>query len=91
MKEKITLIIISQTKKNINNVNEISELRLNFLGGRPINEEIYLILEEADIESGGEVAEFLNGSGKASLTCCPLCGVDDFIHVQGCKLDRFNK
>lgn len=29
--------------------------------------------------------------GKASLTCCPLCGVDDFIHVQGCKLDRFNK
>lgn len=65
-------------------------LRLKNLGDNPINEEIYLILEEADIESLGEVAKFLNESGRASMTVCPRCFVDDFVHVEGCLLNRFN-
>lgn len=28
----------------------------------------------------------LNRSGAPSLTVCPECHVDDFIHVEGCKL-----
>ena len=68
----------------------MDRLRLKKLGDNPINEEIYLILEEADIESLGEVAKFLNESGKPSMTVCPVCKVDDFIHVEGCSLNRFN-
>ncbi len=67
-------------------------LRLNFdwPDERPINEEIFLILEELDIESMYEVSNYLNSNGLSKLTICPKCHIDDFTHVKGCELDRFN-
>jgi hypothetical protein len=67
-----------------------NNLRLGQLGDNPINEEIYLVLEEMDIETNYDVSKFLNSQGYANLTCCPYYHVDDFTHVEGCKLNRFN-
>lgn len=71
---------------------ELSEdLRLgNIHYDTPITREVYLILEELDIERGGEVTQYLN-SITPRLTICPNCGVDDFTHMQDCEMDRFNQ
>lgn len=65
------------------------ELRLKekshfFTKDNPINEEIYLVLEEMDIETMGDVRDYLN-SINPNLTVCPKCHVDDFTHVESCE------
>lgn len=56
----------------------------------PVDKEIYFVLEEMDMDSGGEVVKYLN-TICPNLTVCPECRVDDFVHIQGCSMDRFNK
>jgi len=46
----------------------------------------YMILQKADIASGGRVGGVLSRNGHASWTVCPRCRVDDFVHVEGCPL-----
>lgn len=65
------------------------ELRLKekshfFTKDNPINEEIYLVLEEMDIETMGDVRDYLN-TINPNLTVCPKCHVDDFTHVESCE------
>lgn len=48
----------------------------------------YAILQSADIESGGEIADLLNRNGCPNWTVCPLCHCDDFIHSSDCPLDE---
>lgn len=65
------------------------ELRLKekshfFTKDNPISEEIYLVLEEMDIETMGDVRDYLN-SINPNLTVCPKCHVDDFTHVESCE------
>lgn len=55
-----------------------------FTENNSIPEEIYLVLEEMDIESDGEVCSYLN-SISPNLTVCPKCHVDDFTHVDSCE------
>lgn len=50
----------------------------------PISEEIYMVLEEMDIDTAGSVAQYLN-TISPSLTVCPKCHVDDFVHVESCE------
>lgn len=52
-----------------------------------IEEKIYKVLEELDIDEHFEVSKFLNSKGYANLTVCPKCRIDDFIHVEGCPLN----
>jgi hypothetical protein len=33
-----------------------------------------------------ELTTALNEMGHANWTVCPLCHVDDFVHVEGCRL-----
>lgn len=68
---------------------KLSHLRLKeqshfFTKDNPIEDEIYLVLEEMDIESGGGVAQYLN-TISPNLTVCPRCRVDDFTHVENCE------
>jgi hypothetical protein len=72
-------------------INEQKEmgLRVIFDGDNPINEEIYLLLEELDINRAGDVSKFLNNNGYGNLSVCPECHVDDFVHVETCSLNRF--
>lgn len=65
------------------------ELRLKershfFTKDNPIEEEVYLVLEEMDIESVGGVSKYLN-TISPSLTVCPKCHVDNFTHVESCE------
>lgn len=55
----------------------------------PVSIEVYLVLEEMDIDTAGEVGKYLN-TISPNLTVCPSCHVDDFVHVEGCKLSRWN-
>jgi hypothetical protein len=48
--------------------------------------EDYLVAQRADIIAEGAVADLFNRNGHASWTVCPKCGVDDFVHVEGCDL-----
>lgn len=55
-----------------------------FINEKPVPEEIYLVLEEMDIETAGGVREYLN-TINPNLTVCPKCHVDDFTHVESCE------
>ena len=55
-----------------------------FTKDNSISEEVYLVLEEMDIETGGEVGRYLN-TMNPNLTVCPKCHVDDFVHVASCE------
>lgn len=50
-----------------------------------VAERIYQLLQCLDLASEGLVACYLNMEGHANLTVCPLCRVDDFTHVAGCR------
>jgi hypothetical protein len=68
------------------------ELRLKekshfYTKDNPIEDEIYLVLEEMDIDTGGAVAAHLN-SINPGLTVCPKCHVDDFVHVESCEFNK---
>lgn len=57
-----------------------------------IEESIYIALERLDIIIPGYVvSRSLNNRGHASLTGCPVCMVDDFVHVENCELSKINK
>jgi hypothetical protein len=57
--------------------------------GNPIVRTIYLALATANgLRVGNEVVDWLNANGFANMTCCPMCHVDDFVHVEGCKLAK---
>ena len=51
-----------------------------------LSHEDYDTLQKIDIENAGALAQIFNRNGLARWTVCPLCHVDDFIHVEGCKL-----
>lgn len=55
-----------------------------------IQEKIYKQLEFLDINEAYAVSKFLNSNGYANLTVCPECRVDDFVHVEGCKLGKID-
>lgn len=61
-----------------------------FTQNNSVPEEIYLVLEEMDIETVGEVRKYLNTIAP-NLTVCPKCRVDDFVHVESCEFyQRWN-
>lgn len=64
--------------------------------GNPIVLKIYLALAMADLaEPDDNIVNWLNRNGFCNLTVCPLCHVDDFVHVEGCQaglaVDAFEK
>ncbi len=55
----------------------------------PAFNRVYMALAVREIvEENLEFVNWLNHNGFANLTCCPYCHVDDFAHVQGCKIGR---
>lgn len=56
----------------------------------PVFLMIYTALSMADEqkEVDGKITEWLNVNGFANMTCCPVCHVDDFTHVEGCRLSE---
>lgn len=64
---------------------EINKILLN--DKVSIHEHLYLMLQELqDIKP--ELCGWLSSNGYTNLTVCPRCKVDDFVHVEGCKLIR---
>ena len=53
-----------------------------------LTEEEYLVVQECNEYSGDRLSKILNENGAASMTVCPNCRIDDFTHVEGCKLIR---
>lgn len=51
-----------------------------------IPREVYRFLQATDLISDGYMAKVLNDHGLCNWTVCPLCKVDDFVHVEGCEL-----
>ena len=51
------------------------------------NTRLYEILSKANDKFGDGFYLLVNGICP-NLTCCPVCRVDDFTHVEGCWLDR---
>jgi hypothetical protein len=48
---------------------------------------IYAALYLADaLEADNRMMDWLNHNGFCNLTVCPMCRVDDFTHVEGCKM-----
>lgn len=58
-----------------------------FTKDNPISEEIYLVLEEMDINTAGNVKKYLN-TISPNLTVCPKCHVDDFTHMESCEFNQ---
>jgi len=52
-----------------------------------IAEQLYLMLQDLQ-EKHPELCGWLSDNGYTNLTVCPRCKVDDFVHVEGCKLIR---
>ena len=58
---------------------------LNFVASDMWEEEI--IKSERELDDGlNLLGTILNNNGAPNLTVCPECHVDDFTHVEGCKL-----
>jgi len=51
-----------------------------------LSQRDYLFLQELDLQTNGKLAALLNANGCANWTVCPECRVDDFTHVEGCRL-----
>ena len=48
---------------------------------------VYSALAMADFQAQSDtMMNWLNANGFANLTCCPVCHVDDFTHVESCPL-----
>jgi hypothetical protein len=47
----------------------------------------YLDLAVRDREEDGAWCNWLNAHGKCSLTVCPECHVEDFMHAEGCTMN----
>lgn len=53
----------------------------------PVFGRVYGALAMADRKaSNNDLLDWLNSNGFANLTCCPECHVDDFTHVEGCRI-----
>lgn len=50
-------------------------------------ESTYRLLSLA-AEEFPQLAGVLSESGHANATVCPYCRVDDFVHVEGCRLEH---
>lgn len=37
-----------------------------------------------------DLHKYLNANGYCGHTVCPECGIDDFVHVEGCELQKVN-
>ena len=48
--------------------------------------ETYRTLQKLDCISHDKLTQILNNNGVANLTVCPVCKIDDFIHVEDCPL-----
>lgn len=48
--------------------------------------EAYIFLQTLDEKTNGKLTDALNAHNGASATVCPCCRIDDFVHVEGCKL-----
>lgn len=55
----------------------------------PVFVKVYSALSMVDREPGEGVCDWLNVNGFANMTCCPICHVDDFTHVEGCPLAKY--
>lgn len=55
--------------------------------GDAVHRRVYVALCKQDrTEEGDALVHWLNRNGFANLTVCPVCHVDDFVHVEGCRL-----
>jgi hypothetical protein len=43
-------------------------------------------LQAANDFLNGKLVSILNNNEAPNLTVCPLCRVDDFVHIAGCEL-----
>lgn len=50
-----------------------------------LNVKDYNILQKLN-DKNNILCGILNRNGMANVTVCPICRVDDFIHIEGCKL-----
>ena len=57
------------------------------LENTPHNRYLYAILSTARDKFGDEFYLHVENICP-NLTCCPVCRVDDFTHIEGCYLDR---
>jgi hypothetical protein len=49
--------------------------------------KVYLAVALANMqEPDDSIMDWLNQNGFCNLTVCPECRVDDFTHVEGCKI-----
>lgn len=55
----------------------------------PVFRAIYQSLAVLDYYSpNDDVVKWLNANGFCNLTVCPECHVDDFVHIEGCKINQ---
>lgn len=53
----------------------------------PTFRNVYAALAMADRQEPEDaILNWLNRNGFCNLTCCPVCHVDDFTHVEGCTM-----
>lgn len=52
----------------------------------PALELIYCAMEALDTGTGGNAMKVWKENGMAHLTVCPVCDVDDFMHIEDCPL-----
>ncbi len=50
-----------------------------------LNIKDYKILQKLN-DKNNSLCGILNRNGMPNATVCPICHVDDFVHVEGCKL-----
>jgi len=91
--KKVLLYIYNESTKDIEQLldvnfgiklkdkKEVSNNEMN------VAEQLYLILQDLQ-EKQPELCGWLSDNGYTNLTVCPRCKVDDFVHVEGCKLIR---
>ena len=51
-----------------------------------LQKETYQMLQKLNCISQDKLTQILNNNGAANLTVCPVCKIDDFIHVEDCPL-----
>lgn len=67
----------------------IPEAQVIIKGLKPATEltpDHYRVLELLDVLTNGYIARLLSENGYACSTGCPGCHVDDFVHVESCKV-----
>ena len=70
---------------NFNDAYEATRKHFGKARFHEVERKIYRALQKAN-EKDQAINTWLNFAGYANLTVCPECRVDDFVHVEGCKL-----